>query len=345
MKRLFFVLIALLTSVSSARDTIVQWDNGPNWPAGTTVELCANSVCENGIAGNTKTLSVPVQPGGIIDAKARSVAPIGYQCGSPLAACPYSDWTTLVQTLPADQNGLWATKKSNGNNMAISFVQSALGGSVGGGTAMSVNLTGVGANNLIVVWARWEGDNAAVTTSCSDGTSTFSNGTQTRGGTSDQYAQFFYLTAANSGNKTYTVTLSASRTTFYVHAWEFSTGGVVVDVQASGNGDSGTSLATGSFSTTGTTELVMGAVTNWTSTTFSNLSIGGVAATGNQGDNAYAGRSFYRIATVSSGTVSATASASTAWIAQAISFKESGGAAASSPPVNPIGRYAYILGR
>lgn len=109
---LLFLLLAI-PCLSSARAVSLEWNAGANWPSGTTVELCGNGdVCQPGLTGTTATLDLPVVQGDVIQAKARAVPPQGYQCGTPLAVCPPSEWTTLSQTLPPLPSGFWANRKS-----------------------------------------------------------------------------------------------------------------------------------------------------------------------------------------------------------------------------------------
>ena len=111
MWRWLWLALVLTAQVVSARPTTFAWDNGANWPTGTTVELCSNGVCASGITGNQHTLDVPIQPGERFDARVRAYAP-GYQCGDPPALCEYSAWATLAQTWPAVPVGLWAIKEA-----------------------------------------------------------------------------------------------------------------------------------------------------------------------------------------------------------------------------------------
>jgi len=125
MQRWLLAIIALIATVASAeRITTLSWDNGANWPTGTTVELCANDLCVPGLTGTQHTMTVPVQPGGVISAKARAVTPSGYQCGSPSVPCPYSAWGTLVQTWPETPINGWAIYEE-GQTMAVEQVGSS----------------------------------------------------------------------------------------------------------------------------------------------------------------------------------------------------------------------------
>ena len=110
--------LALLCAFSAeARVTVFAWDAVPSWPAGTTVELEANGATATGITGTQYTLDVPVQPGEMINARARAIPPAGYECGDPLALCSPSPWTTLAQTLPDVPSGLWARWTRQGNSV------------------------------------------------------------------------------------------------------------------------------------------------------------------------------------------------------------------------------------
>lgn len=117
---LLTAVLILCANVADALNITFAWDSSATWPAGTTVELEANGASADGISGTQYTLDVPVQPGEVISARARSIPPSGYQCGEPLALCPPSPWTTsLVQTIPPNPSGLWATKEIGGGGMTI----------------------------------------------------------------------------------------------------------------------------------------------------------------------------------------------------------------------------------
>lgn len=119
MKRWLLAIIALIATVASADPiTTFSWNNGSDWPVGTTVELCANDLCVPGLTGTQHTMTVPVQTGGVISAKARAVAPAGYQCGDPLAPCPPSEWATVSQTWPTTPINPWS-HKTEAQTMAI----------------------------------------------------------------------------------------------------------------------------------------------------------------------------------------------------------------------------------
>lgn len=122
------VFLALLFACSAnARVTVFAWDAAPSWPPGTTIELEANGATATGITTTQYALDVPVQPGEVINARARAIPPAGYECGDPLEPCQPSDWATLVQTLPAIPIGLWARWTHEGGSVMADPVFQTLG--------------------------------------------------------------------------------------------------------------------------------------------------------------------------------------------------------------------------
>lgn len=112
MMRWPWLLLALVVSSANAgRPMTFAWDNDPNWPPGTTVELCGNGdVCLTGLTGTQATLDLPADPGETIQVRARAVAPAGHQCGDPPVPCPHSGWATFEKTVSAVPVGIWARK-------------------------------------------------------------------------------------------------------------------------------------------------------------------------------------------------------------------------------------------
>ena len=152
--------IALLFAfLAHARITTITWDPDPAWPAGTTIELEANGATESGITGTQYTLDVPVQPGEMINARARAVPPAGYQCGDPLGPCPPSDWTTLVQTLPAIPNGLLVTKE---RVISMAAERTGSGTSHGNNSVLSFSITIPSDANTVVVYVAGGGNSTTL---------------------------------------------------------------------------------------------------------------------------------------------------------------------------------------
>lgn len=119
-KALFAALVLGFLGIAQARQTTFAWDANPAWPAGTTVELEANGASANGITATQHTIDVPIQPGEVINVRVRSIPPTWYECGYPLTLCQPSPWSeSLVQTIPPNPSGLWATKEIGGVGMTI----------------------------------------------------------------------------------------------------------------------------------------------------------------------------------------------------------------------------------
>jgi hypothetical protein len=93
MRRWFCLCLALVATVASGqRLTTFAWNAGADWPSGTTVELCGNGpTCLTGLTATSATLSLPVNPGEVIQGQARAHAPDGRR----------SEWATIAQTWPA----------------------------------------------------------------------------------------------------------------------------------------------------------------------------------------------------------------------------------------------------
>jgi hypothetical protein len=159
----------------------------------------------------------------------------------------------------------------------MTFVQSQTMFSDASSTTIPVSLTGVGAGNLIVVWAKWEG--GATTATASDGTSSLTMGTVGTHSNSDLSGVFGYLLSANSGARTYTITLGATRSFTRMAVLEFShTGTVTFDAQNTGSGTSTTPTSGNITTTGGTGALALGGYGEYSGGTLSNSQINGVAA-------------------------------------------------------------------
>ena len=151
-----FIALALgLSAAAIARQVTFAWDASPTWPAGTTVELEANGASANGITATTHTLDVPVNPGELINARARAIPPAGYECGDPLASCPPSPWSeSLIATLPPDPTGLQATIERIGGGgvmAAPTFVAQYPSTWVSGSTTKTaMNAVSINANDVVI---------------------------------------------------------------------------------------------------------------------------------------------------------------------------------------------------
>lgn len=223
--------------------------------------------------------------------------------------------------------------------MDFAFVQKASAAGDASATSLNVSLTGVAANNLVAVWAKWEG--ADTTCSVSDATDTFTGATKRNHANGDLNGQWFYLLSSSSGNKTYTMTLGASRPFRKIHVWEFSyTGTASFDVESTNESASSTAITSGNITTTGTDEAVIGAYGEYSATAVSSHQINGVNADNTQQQSVYSW-TWNRIVTATfTGAATASLPTARAWICNVISFKA---AAAGGGTAVPVFRHHYMV--
>jgi len=164
----FLAVAVVFSTVGVALEETFYWDNveqcsvsgAPGcWPLGTTVELCSNGLCIPGLDGATMPtahyrMDIPVDYGGVIDARARGVKPAGYQCGDPPVPCPYSDWSNnLVLTYPPPPSGFIYSLEERNEMADPAFA--ALGTLDYKGSnsvsSLSSTITNVSVGNLLIV--------------------------------------------------------------------------------------------------------------------------------------------------------------------------------------------------
>ena len=209
---------------------------------------------------------------------------------------------------------------------AITYVQSANNNIDNTGqTSISVTFSSTGAGNLIAVLVSWEGATAGSTVSVTDGTTSLTGGTQTDGCGGDCHSKWFYLTSANGGKTSLTATWTAGRDYLDLQFWEFSYNGKIqFDVEKSATGTA-TAVSTGSFTTTGSTEVVLGGYKIYSYINLTNPRVNGVAPDQSmiQSQNpTYTDSSWAKVVGAPfTGTVSATISGTSNWICSAIAFK------------------------
>ena len=208
--RIVIASIALVLGFSGAaiaRPVTFAWDAGQSWPAGTTVELEANGASANGITENQHTIDVNVQPGEIINARARAIPPSGYECGDPLALCPPSPWSeSLVQTAPPSPVGLWATKELTGNTkMAIAYISSQVITASSGSINQSVTVP-AGTTYAVIYYGGWSNPARTVSAMSLGGTS--ATALFTHATTNDFQDGWIYGVATSEGSKTFILTMS-----------------------------------------------------------------------------------------------------------------------------------------
>ena len=202
--------------------------------------------------------------------------------------------------------------------MALAFVQSAASNS-----SNTIALTGVGAGNLIVLWAKWE-DSASGGITVSDGTSSLSLGTLRSPGTTGPRGQFAYLLVANSGNKTYTVTWPSGALYKRLRIMEFSyTGTASLDTQNTATGTSNAPLS-GNITTTGTDEVILGGYAEYSAYSSSLFKVNSAAAAGSVGGGATYAAEWYSIftSTLANTNAGCTLSGSDGeWVCNVVAFK------------------------
>jgi hypothetical protein len=154
------LILALTFAVSAdARVTTFSWNNGSDWPAGTTVELCVNNSCIPGLEGESYQFDAPIYPGYDVNAKARAYAP-GYMCGDPLVFCEYSDWIQVYVTLPSNPLNVSITKEQT-TMAAPTFVAqyaTAFNSTTSPKTAMSA--VAINSGDVLVAVSAEESDTA-----------------------------------------------------------------------------------------------------------------------------------------------------------------------------------------
>ena len=192
-------------------------------------------------------------------------------------------------------------------------------------SSIQVVLTGVTAGNLIVAFFKHE--QTPTTYTLSDGTSSLTIGTEVDHSNNDLSAAFAYLLDANSGTRTYTLTLGASRNHVALVVKEFSYDGTCeLDQQSIGQG-SGTGATSGSISTTGSECIAIGGVAQFSAGASSNHQIDGAAGNNLEPTGTTSAdqcRAWDRVGTVTSGAATITVP-SDDWICNIIAFKEAGG--------------------
>lgn len=140
--------------------------------------------------------------------------------------------------------------------MSFSIVQAV----VDDGNNNTVSLTGVTAGNLIVVLYLNVSYPATTSTSCSDGTSSLTAANIVVG--DFQTVSIFFLSSANSGNRTYTVTRNGTVSYERVTALEFSKAGTIsIAAQNGASGVDGTISSNSISASSG--NLLIGAVISY----------------------------------------------------------------------------------
>ncbi len=226
------------------------------------------------------------------------------------------------------------------------FVNSCANGVNGSSntTSCAISGTAVSAGDSVMCAAGWAVD--GLTASVSDGTSNFTGGAVNPGTNwSTAHLQVFYLSSSvATGTPTYTLTVTGAFGP-HIACLVFTPTGALAfdtDIATASGGALSTSVDSGSITTTGSDELVIGALMAENSPTVSAQAIGGTSATTNHiefASGAFTIAAFYLAKT---GTINATATLTTGqkYVANEAGFKiaAGGGAAPSGLLLMSIGK-------
>jgi hypothetical protein len=224
--------------------------------------------------------------------------------------------------------------------MALGFVQQNQNSSSGSVSTLSVTLPSVAANSLVKVFVKYEG--LTTTTSVSDGTNTFTPRSEKAHANNDVRGRWFYLLSSggSGGTMTFQVTFGSARPWVAIHVLNFSyTGGSTAsfDTEPVGSGSSGTGTAatSGVMTTTGTDEVVVAGLCNYTGNGSSSPLVNGVAADGSQTDSIQS-MSWYKLLTATFAGGAATLTVATGdWVVVADAIKVTAGGGGGGATVTP----------
>jgi len=357
--------VALVFSTTGvALEKTFLWDNVAQcsvsgvpgcWPLGTTVELCSNGLCIPGLDGVTMPnaqyrMDIPVDYGGVIDARARAVAPAGYQCGDPPIPCPYSEWSNnLVLTYPPLPSGLAYTLEEKSEMAAPTFVAqyaTAFNNSTTPKTAMSA--VAINSGDVLVAVSANE-------TASSDSLGFTENGT------ASFVFQQNYIISDYTGVEinTYTATANESLTVTITDSVGKLFGGNVIrfsgsaGVGASAKAQGATGSPSVNITTTQANSAIVAICGDWNAVsgtqtfTMGGSSTGWTALTDYPGDGVHYGVAIGYIGdagAVGTKTIAMSAPTGQKWSIIVVEVKGSASASASLPPVLS-NRFAHLLVR
>lgn len=208
------------------------------------------------------------------------------------------------------------------SNVTLEYVASASNSTFTVNTTLATSSTlNVAAGDIIVAWASWEDGTSTV--SVSDGgsnTLTMENVNNYN----NNYGALGYLTAASANSEaTFTMTNGTARGFRFFGVLQFrpSAGATIARDTANTGSGTGTSMASGTISTSVDHTIVVGGAKNYTAGAFTTHQIGGVSADGatNIGD---LGGIWYKIHTSTASDITASATgANAAWICNVIAIK------------------------
>lgn len=249
-----------------------------------------------------------------------------------LEANPTAAVTVTVAANNGDRDGTVCALVFKAEVTALTYIAAAQGIGDAAGTSLntSASLT-IEANDLLVAIVTWEDGSLADTANVTynDGSDrTLTNTTTVGQGAPNAIMRYSWLIAPANGTSAFTYA-STSREFRRIQVLQFraSAGATISLDPATSNpasaGASSTSVASGAITTTGTDTVVIGAIRQYGSSTYSSKSIGGSAATTPTEFTDNQTTAFYRILTsgMSSGTATATLGASRIWVSEVMGFK------------------------
>jgi len=235
------IALALGFAAAAERITTFAWDAAPTWPPGTTVELCGNGpTCLTGLTGLSATMTLPVNPGEVIQGMARAIPPPGYQCGEPLADCPPSAWATVAQTWPAAPTGRQAWKEevavADPTYQGSGTLEYRAGNNA---SSFSTTITNVEVGDLLVVQVQRDGQANITGVASTSPALTFTRQARANTGYGSGFQQDVYTAIATTAASSMTITASYSDS----QAW-----GSMISFRWSGGVSSGTATHSASDS-------------------------------------------------------------------------------------------------
>lgn len=237
--------LALVSGALADRLTTFAWDPDPSWPAGTTIELCGNGpTCQTGLTGLSATLSLPVNPGDVIQGMARAIPPPGYQCGEPLTDCLPSEWGAVQATWPANPIGGWARYQREETTPVADPVfqnRGTLDYRAGNfASSLSSTITGVQAGDLLIVQVQRDQQANITGVASASPALTFSLARRLNSGSSKNFSQDIWTALATADAASMTITASYSNS----EAW-----GSMISYRWSGGIESATPSQTNGHTT------------------------------------------------------------------------------------------------
>ena len=225
--------------------------------------------------------------------------------------------------------------------MEFTFIASAGNNDDSSGTTLGTTATlNLATGDVVVAWHKWEG--ADTTVSCAKDTGSPANthtlGTKINHGNGDLSGQFTYLLSATADTTaTFRQTLSASRPYRRLIVLQFRPDAgetVSLDVQNTGSGTSLTPTS-GSITTTGTDEIVIGGYGEYSANSTSSETIGGTAATEPAASPQGYSSAWYRIltGTMTGGTASGSIGSTQDWVCNIIAIKSVSAGGGTAVPV------------